>query len=199
MRGVPSPLARHPAKESLNGIIGSRKTSPDGMADSIASLPAMPSRSVPGTPFGLGGGVGGVRRSGTSPNIAEGLTQANRGFSNPDLARAFGNGGGGFSRNDATRVSRLCKDLVSANGGQAYAADQRFSSMFAPVTAPLPPSSAVAAAFTPQAPAYDPYVFEDDGYGSGALYSGGSVGLKNKRAETDRECEYLNGVLKVRI
>lgn len=60
------------------------------MADSIASLPAMPSKSVPGTPFGLSGGIGGVRRSGTSPNVSDGLSQSQRGFSNPDLARAFG-------------------------------------------------------------------------------------------------------------
>lgn len=62
------------------------------MADSIASLPAMPSKSVPGTPFGLGGsGINGVKRSGTSPNIADGM--GGRGFSNPDLARAFGKQG----------------------------------------------------------------------------------------------------------
>lgn len=59
------------------------------MADSIASLPAMPSKSVPGTPFGLGGtGMNGVSRTGTSPN-----TEMGRGFSNPDLARAFGKQG----------------------------------------------------------------------------------------------------------
>ena len=73
---------------------------------------------------------------------------------------------------------------------QAFA-DPMYNSMFAPPTAPLPASSAVAAAFTPQAPTYDPYGFDDDGHGSGALYSGGPVGLKNKRAEVDRECECL--------
>ena len=80
------------------------------MADSIASLPAMPSKSVPGTPFGLTGGMGGVIRSGTSPNIGEGLSQAQRGFSNPDLARAFGKTGGGFSV-DQARVSPKDKSI----------------------------------------------------------------------------------------
>jgi hypothetical protein len=60
--------------------------------------------------------------------------------------------------------------------------------MFNP-SAPLPPSAAVAAAFTPQSVQYDPYGFDEDGYGSGALYPGGPMGMKNKRADTDRECE----------
>jgi hypothetical protein len=152
------------------------------MADSIASLPAMPSKSVPGTPFGLGGGIGGVRRSGTSPNIAEGLTQSNRGFSNPDLARAFSKPPGNLAFN-----------MTESNGARGYGNDPIYSNMFPPVSAPLPPSAAVAAAFTPQG-AYDPYGFDDDGYGSGALYPGGSIGLKNKRAETDREFNRFNGV-----
>jgi hypothetical protein len=146
------------------------------MADSIASLPAMPSKSVPGTPFGLSsGGMGGVRRSGTSPNIPEGLTQANRGYSNPDLARAFSKPPGNLGYNMA-------------------GADPMYSNMFSPVnSAPLPPTAAVAAAFTPGG-AYDPYGFDEDGYGSGALYPGGSMGLKNKRAETDREFNRFTGV-----
>ena len=63
-----------------------------------------------------------------------------------------------------------------------------YASMLNPDSAPLPASAAVAAAFTPQL-GHDPYGLEDDGYGSGALYSGGSMGLKSKRAEADRECE----------
>jgi hypothetical protein len=47
--------------------------------------------------------------------------------------------------------------------------------------------NAGAASFTPGA--FDPYGFDDDGYGSGALYPGGAAGLKNKRAEADRECK----------
>lgn len=60
--------------------------------------------------------------------------------------------------------------------------------MFTPNSAPLPPTAAVAAAFQPHG-GFDPYGFDDDGYGSGALYPGGSAGLKNKRAEADRDCE----------
>jgi len=61
--------------------------------------------------------------------------------------------------------------------------------MFSPVTGPLPASAVVAAAFTPQPPVYDHYGFDEDGYGSGALYPGGSIGLKNKRADAERECK----------
>jgi len=56
-----------------------------------------------------------------------------------------------------------------------------------PSGTPLPPSSAVASAFMPNA--YDPYTFDDDNFGSGALYPGGSMGLRNKRSEADRECK----------
>jgi hypothetical protein len=66
-----------------------------GLADSIASLPAMPSKSVPSTPFGLGPTMPPTKRS--SPGI-DSLSQ--RGFSNPDLARAFSSKGG---MNDAPR------------------------------------------------------------------------------------------------
>lgn len=71
---------------------------------------------------------------------------------------------------------------------QTYGSDSVYNTMFAPVSAAPNSSAAVAAAFTPQAPAYDPYGFEDDGFGSGALYPGEPMGLKNKRADTDREC-----------
>jgi len=57
------------------------------------------------------------------------------------------------------------------------------------------PPNASAPTFTPGG--FDPYGFDDDGYGSGALYPGGAVGLKNKRAEADRECmlhEHRNSV-----
>ena len=67
-----------------------------------------------------------------------------------------------------------------------------YSGMFAPVSAPLPPTAAVAAAFQPQA--YDGYGFDEDGYGSGALYQGGGLaGLKNKRADTEREFNRFAG------
>ena len=175
--------------DAHESFLGSRKGSPVGMADSIASLPAIPSKSVPGTPFGFGGGMNGARRSGMSPNIAEGLTHAQRGFSNPDLARTFGQVGGGFSMTEPSRVGSLHISEVTTDECKAYGADPIYNSMFGPVTAPLPPSAAVAAAFTPQASAYDPYDLDDDGYGSGALYHDGPMGLKNKRAEVDRECE----------
>ena len=80
----------------LCGQVGVGSNAPVGMADSVSSLPAMPSKSVPGTPFGVNGhGAqgqhGSVKRSGTSPNlVAEGLSQSQRGFSNPDLARTYG-------------------------------------------------------------------------------------------------------------
>lgn len=175
-RGMTSPLPSQPTMaESQDALLASRKTSPTGMGDSIASLPAMPSKSVPGTPFGLGNGMGGIRRSGTSPKLNDGLSQAQRGFSNPDLARTFGKAGGFSTINDQPRV-------------QGYGNDPLYS-MFGAGTAPLPPNAGGAQAFHPQG-AFDPYGFDDDGYGSGALYSGGAMGLKNKRAETDRECEW---------
>ena len=103
---ITSPLPHTAHSRVEDSILGnSRKTSPTGMADSVASLPAIPSKSVPGTPFGLSapgsgaagvGGIGGVRRSETSPNINDGLTQAQRGFSNPDLAKTFGRAGVSF-------------------------------------------------------------------------------------------------------
>ena len=109
-QGLPRGVAafgqsQQPIDDIHENFLGSRKASPVGMADSIASLPAIPSKSVSGTPFGFAGGMNGARRSGMSPNIAEGLTQAQRGFSNPDLARAFGQVGGGFSMNEPNRVS----------------------------------------------------------------------------------------------
>ena len=89
-------------------LLGSRKTSPTaGMADSIASLPAMPSKSVPGTPFGFGGAGGGGAGVGKRVDSGEGLSHGQRGFSNPDLARAFGKVGGGFSVGENARVGRL--------------------------------------------------------------------------------------------
>ncbi|ODN84336.1 hypothetical protein L202_00308 [Cryptococcus amylolentus CBS 6039] len=155
-------------------LLTSRKTSPTAaLADSITSLPPMPSKSVPGTPFGFGSkaaGAGGARAD------HDGLSQAQRGYSNPDLARAFGKVGSGF-----------------AMGAERPPYNDIYNS-FSPVTASLPPSAAVAAAaFTPQV-AYDPYGFDEDGYGSGSLYPGGSMGLKNKRADQDREFNRFAGV-----
>jgi hypothetical protein len=96
--------------------IHSRRTSPSlasaggNLADSVASLPAMPlpSRSVPGTPAGplTGNASGlasltGMRRSGAAAGVAggnalEGLTANQRGYSNPDLAKAFAKGASGY-------------------------------------------------------------------------------------------------------
>lgn len=108
-RGMTSPLPAQPSTlESQDAAnLASRKASPTGMADSIASLPALPSKSVPGTPFGFGGMGGGGARTRT-PNAQDSLSQAQRGYSNPDLARTFGKSGG-FSAldNGAPRVSHL--------------------------------------------------------------------------------------------
>jgi len=112
-RGMTSPLPGQlgldPQSANTNGLasLDSRKTSPTGMADSIASLPALPSKSVPGTPFGFG--MGGGPRTRT-PNAQDGLSQAQRGYSNPDLARSFGKAGG-FSAldNGAPRVCPLSR------------------------------------------------------------------------------------------
>jgi hypothetical protein len=92
--------------------IHSRRTSPSpgsagAMADSVASLPAMPlpSRSVPGTPAGnLGNASGlssltGMRRTGggvAGGSALEGLSANQRGYSNPDLAKAFSKGSSGY-------------------------------------------------------------------------------------------------------
>lgn len=114
-RGMTSPLpAQQSTLDPQDASLASRKTSPTGMADSIASLPAIPSKSVPGTPFGFGGmsGAGGPRTR--TPNAQDSLTQAQRGYSNPDLARTFGKSGG-FSAldNGAPRVSRfLCRNTL---------------------------------------------------------------------------------------
>lgn len=198
-----SPLPKQPATAAIpeqEGMYISRKASPSGMGDSIASLPAMPSKSVPGTPFGVGNGMGGARRSGTSPGLGgEGMSYGQRGYSNPDLARTFGKIGGGFSMNEPPRVSRSLTDVEQlADIQQAYGGDPIYGgAMFTPVSAPLPPSAAVAAAFTPQSVPYDPYGFaDDDGYGSGALYPGGAIGLKNKRADHERECRFRCPVTK---
>lgn len=64
----------------------------------------MPSKSVPGTPFGLNGAMGNGQRNGAPPN--DGLNQAQRGYSNPDLARAFGKPQG-YPQMEQPRVSGL--------------------------------------------------------------------------------------------
>lgn len=188
---MPSPGDEAPRDPMLN----SRKTSPTGLADSIASLPAMPSKSVPGTPFGLGPATAGIppKRTGTSPGLNDGFTQAQRGFSNPDLARAFSskaggaeganpggrqggpNGnGGGFGLNDAPRP---------------YGADPLYSNMGLQGGNGGPGGSQ----FMPQG-GYDSYGFDDDSFGSGSLYPAGMMGLKNKRAEADREFNRFSGM-----
>jgi hypothetical protein len=157
---------------------GSRKTSPTGLADSISSLPAMPSKSVPSTPFGLGPSptnLPGPKRTGTSPLGNDGFTQAQRGFSNPDLARAFANkGAGGYGLDGAPRP---------------YQPDPLYSSMGLPGGGQGGGSN-----FMPQGGGYDNYGFDDDSFGSGALYPAGMMGMKNKRAEADREFNRFSGM-----
>lgn len=162
-------------RDAISG--GSRKTSPTGLADSIASLPAMPSKSVPSTPFGLGPGaanIPGPKRTGTSPLGNDGFTQAQRGFSNPDLARAFGSkGNGGYGLDGAPRP---------------YQPDPLYSSMG------LPGGGGQGGGnFMPQG-GYDNYGFDDDSFGSGALYPAGMMGMKNKRAEAEREFNRFSGM-----
>ncbi|OCF41394.1 pumilio-family RNA binding protein [Kwoniella heveanensis CBS 569] len=183
-RGLTSPL---PGQGLMSddgrgdAMLGSRKTSPTGMADSIASLPAMPSKSVPATPFGFNSinGNGPKRAAGPGENTSDGLNHSQRGYSNPDLARAFGKVGGGFSSNEAQRrIAFAHQSFISLQPYDAYGG--------------FPPSAGVGPAYNQTA--YDPYGFDDDGYGSGSLYPGGSVGLKNKRADQDREFNRFTGV-----
>lgn len=175
-------------RERLEG--GSRKTSPTGLADSIASLPAMPSKSVPTTPFGLGpnsANIAGPKRTGTSP-LNDGFTQAQRGFSNPDLARAFSskNGGGAGNNNAGFGLD---------GGHRPYGADPLYSSMGMPGAN----GGGGGNSFMAQGGAgggaggYDNYGFDDDSFGSGALYPG-MMGIKNKRAEADREFNRFSGM-----
>lgn len=182
-RGMTSPLPAQqstldPQAQAQDASLASRKTSPTGMADSIASLPAIPSKSVPGTPFGFGGMSGAAGARTRTPNAQDSLTHAQRGYSNPDLARSFGKSGG-FSALD--------------NGApRPYNPDPVYGAF--PPNPALAPSGGGPGGFN--APGgFDPYGFDDDGYGgSGALYPGGSVGLKNKRAEADREFNRFSGV-----
>jgi len=37
---------------------------------------------------------------------------------------------------------------------------------------------------------YESYGFDDDNFGSGALYPGGGMGMRSKKADMERECEY---------
>ncbi|KAJ9115516.1 hypothetical protein QFC22_005275 [Naganishia vaughanmartiniae] len=180
-------------------------TSAPTMVDSIASLPAMPSRSVPGTPgapltagpgapstaSGLSGFSGFRRSAGPAPvagaggpvqaGIAggqplEGLTPAQRGFSNPDLAKAFNKGpaAGGFNPMTAPRAYGQADPLYAGmdiGNGVAPLGGQNFAG------------------------GYDNYGFDDDNFGSGALYSGnGNMNMKSKRADMDREYNRFAGM-----
>lgn len=111
---------------------------PSGMADSIASLPAMPSRSTPGTPGSAGPGgpnTGGnnsgskmgfssLRGPGAAGGVAggsalEGLTAAQRGYSNPDLVKAFSKAGPqGYAGGPmgGPRVSGMLCSIISGLG-----------------------------------------------------------------------------------
>jgi hypothetical protein len=54
----------------------------------------------------------------------------------------------------------------------------------------LPAINSNPAGFTPGVSSgFDSYGFDDDSFGSGALYPGGAMGMKNKRAEMDRDVE----------
>jgi len=37
---------------------------------------------------------------------------------------------------------------------------------------------------------YESYGFDDDNFGSGALYPGGGMGMRSKKADMERECEF---------
>jgi hypothetical protein len=187
------------------------------MVDSIASLPAMPSRSVPGTPgapltagaasnaSGLSGFSGLRRSAGPAPvagaggpvpaGIAggqplEGLTPAQRGFSNPDLAKAFNKGPGGFNPMTAPRVST---DVVFPGSQGSSCVYQQPYGQADPLYAGMDIGNGVAPLGGQNfAGGYDNYGFDDDNFGSGALYSGnGNMNMKSKRADMDRECTLL--------
>ncbi|KAJ9097848.1 hypothetical protein QFC19_006638 [Naganishia cerealis] len=198
----------------------SPSTSAPTMVDSIASLPAMPSRSVPGTPgapltagsaataSGLSGFSGLRRSAGVGPapvagaggpvpaGIAggqplEGLTPAQRGFSNPDLAKAFSKGPGGFNPMAAPRVSTEVdvREVQKLMCIQPYGqADPLYAGMdIGNGVAPLGGQNFAGG--------YDNYGFDDDNFGSGALYSGnGHMNMKSKRADMDREYNRFAGM-----
>ena len=125
-RGMTSPLPAQPSTldAQQDGGAAARKNSPTGMADSIASLPAISSKSVPATPFGFSGmGPNGGGPRTRTPNAQDGLSQSQRGYSNPDLVRTFGKSGG-FSAldNGAPRVchSFATKSSVLQNADDLY-------------------------------------------------------------------------------
>ena len=150
---------------------GSRKTSPTGMADSIASLPAMPSKTVPSA-YGMAGAVNGNGNGNGIPNTAAPFGTPGK-MSQPPM----------FSLNDQPRP---------------YAPDPLYGHMFnAPAGSGgfgvgMPP---VPAFDTGYDGGFDAYGFDDDpsGYGSGALYSGGA-NMRNKRSDADREFNRFSGV-----
>jgi len=42
---------------------------------------------------------------------------------------------------------------------------------------------------------YESYGFDDDNFGSGALYPGGGMGMRSKKADMERECESVESGL----
>ncbi|KAJ9092402.1 hypothetical protein QFC20_007389 [Naganishia adeliensis] len=218
---APSSLDRSRVPQSANGSgtplspVQSQRASPatsaPAMADSIASLPAMPSRSVPGTPgaplsaSAAGGnavtGFSNLRRTGggTPASAAqmqqqpsgiaggqplEGLTAAQRGYSNPDLAKAFHKGG------PVSSAPPTQGGFNPMAGPRPYGqADPLYAGMEIGNAGPVPPLGGQHFG-GPAGPAgYDAYGFDDDNFGgSGALYSGnGHMNMKSKRADGDRE------------
>jgi len=185
---TPSSGTQLPGQMSPNH---SRRTSPSpgsagAMADSVASLPALPlpSRSVPGTPAGnLGNASGlssltGMRRSGggvAGGSALEGLSANQRGYSNPDLAKAFSKAGSGYG------------GMAGPEGPRPYgAADPLYASTNAPAFGGNGLSGVGVG--------YDNFGFDDDNFGSGMLYPGGHIGSRNKRAEMEREYNRFAGM-----
>ena len=155
---------------------GSRKTSPTGMADSIASLPAMPSKAVPSAAAGYNGGSAGAAAAfngvgagkiAQPPMPAFSLNDQPRPYApDPLYGQMFGNAGMGG-------MGGAFGAGMGVNGGMP----------------PVPPFD------TGYDAGFDAYGFDDDptGYGSGALYSGGAM-VRNKRSDADREFNRFSGV-----
>lgn len=183
----------------------SRQESPTGpnaagdMSASITSLPTMPSRSVPGTPGAplSASGLGGLSnyRKANGPSAAagspaglaggpalEGLAASQRGYSNPDLAKAFQKVGTGFGPIPS-----------GVRGGKKVYGQP--DPLYAGLEGP-----AGAAQFSNGAPGagpagYESYGFDDDNFGSSALYpAAGGMGMRSKKADMEREYNRFAGM-----
>jgi hypothetical protein len=158
---------------------GSRKTSPTGMADSIASLPAMPSKAVPSAAAGY---VAGAANASAAPGAAPAYNGSK--LSQPPMPA--------FSLNDQPRpyAPDPLYGQMFGNGGMGGMGGAFGVGMGGDMGMPSVP------AFDPGYDAgFDAYGFDEDptGYGSGALYSGGAM-VRNKRSDADREFNRFSGV-----